>query len=84
MLPPAHPPVSCSDMANVRIISHYLKEWGVIVQKSARRLENSAVLAENSKRLADFCGMLARCCVLLSTLPSALSGFSFLDLRRAA
>ena len=41
-------------MANVRIISHYLKEWGVIVQKSARRLEFSAVLAENSKRLADF------------------------------
>ena len=84
MLPPAHPPVGCSDMANVRIISHYLKEWGVIVQKSARRLEFSASTAEFSKRLADFCGMLARCCVLLSTLPSVLSGFSFLDLRRAA
>ena len=84
MLPPAHPPVGCCDEANVRIILHYLKEWGVIVQKSARRLEFSAVLAEFSKRLADLRGMLARCCVLLSTLPSVLSGFSFLDLRRAA
>ena len=37
-----------------------------------------------AKALRILTAVLVRCCVLLSTLPSVLSGFSFLDLRRAA
>ncbi len=39
-------------------------------RKSARRLENSAVLVENSKRLADFCPMP----LVVWQLPAGVSG----------